>query len=137
MYITRYHKLLRILLLVFTIVTVFDSGIINPVTQQMSNETFSYVATIGAGMYASVPPNEINTLTAQIAEQQRVLDAREAALREREIAAREYENNTADYSTYIFSAILFLIIVLLFVNYVMDWTRMRQLQQLQYEEKII
>ncbi len=84
-----------------------------------------YLSSVGAGMFASVPPNEINTLTAQIAEQQRTLDAREAALREREIATRDYDTSSPDYSTYILSIILFILTLLIVFNYVMDWNRVR------------
>lgn len=124
---TRYHKCLRVSALVTAFVLLFDSGLVFPVTKQLSQETFSYLASVGSGMYAVVPPNEINTLSAQLAEQQRNLDAREAALREREIAARDYGGDT-DYSTYIISAILFILTVLIVFNYAMDWARVRAMR---------
>lgn len=128
MEVTRYHRFLRISLLVTAFVLVFDSGILFPVTKQLSQNTFSYLGSVGSGMFASVPQNEINTLTAQISERERTLDAREASLRDREIAAREYDTSTnSDYSTYIISVILFIIIVLLVLNYVMDFVRNRKL----------
>ena len=117
--------MLRISALVTAVVLIFDSGLLFPVTKQFSNETMGYLASVGSSMYASVAPNEINTLTAQIAEQQRNLDAREAALKEREINARDFGTESSDYSTYILSVILFILTVLIILNYVMDWVRVR------------
>ncbi len=122
---SRYHSFLRISLLVTAFLLVFNGGFLFPITKQLSVETRLYLSSVGAGMFASVPPNEINTLTAQIAEQQRTLDAREAALREREIATRDYDTSSPDYSTYILSIILFILTLLIVFNYVMDWNRVR------------
>ncbi len=124
---SRYHKFLRVSLLVSAIVLVFDSGLIFPITKELSNNTVQYLGSAGSSVFASVPKNEINTLSAQISEQQRVLDAREAALREREIAARNFRaGDESDYSTYILSTMLFIIIVLLVLNYALDWARYRR-----------
>lgn len=130
MNVSRYHRFLRVALLVTAFVLVFDSGILFPVTRELSQNTISFLASSGSsGVFASVPQNEINALTAQISERERTLDAREASLNEREIATRKYGNGTEGdtYSTYIISVILFIIIVLLVLNYVMDFTRNRRL----------
>ena len=132
-----YHRFLRVSLLVMTAVLIFDSGILFPATKQLSDNTILYLASVGSAgssVGASVSPNEINSLSAQIAEQQKVLDQREADLNEREIKARAFggENET-DYSLYIISAILFIIIVLLMVNYALDFRRVRRYQ---YESKM-
>jgi hypothetical protein len=119
---------------VSTALLIFDSGLISPVTRQLSNNTINYLASTGSGVFASVPANEYNTLSAQLAEQQRILDAREALLREREIATRSFgEQSDIDYSTYILSTILFIIIVLLVLNYAMDWARVRRYSQYEVE----
>jgi hypothetical protein len=117
---------------------VFDSGIAFPVTKTLSNATVSYLASVaGSGMFASVPPNEINTLTAQITEQQRALDAREATLHEREIVARQYgTTETTEYSTYIISVLLFVIIVLLVINYIFDFIRYKQYLRVTHEKQL-
>ncbi len=115
--------------MVTAFVLVFDSGILLPVTEQISDNTYQYLGSVGAGVFASVPENEINVLTAQISERERSLDEREALIKEREIAARTFEGQsggTSDYSTYIISFILFIISVLLVLNYAMDWTRVKQ-----------
>ncbi len=126
MRVSRYHSLLRVSLLVATFMLIFDGGFIAPVTKVLSDNAILYVADVGVGMFASVSPNEINTLTAQISERQRELDAREQLLNEREIKARTYDTESTDYSTYILSAILFILTVLIVLNYAMDWARVRQ-----------
>lgn len=124
---SRYHSFLRVSLLVTACVLVFDSGIISPISKQLSNTTFVYLGSVGSSVLASVPENELNTLSAQIAEEQRSLAAREAALQEREIAARSFGGSEeSEYSTYLISVMLFIIIVLLTLNYVLDFARMRQ-----------
>jgi len=135
MHVTRYHKFLRTSLLIASFVLVFDSGILFPITKQLSQSTTSYLANVSnGGMYAVVPQNEYNTLSAQLSEQQRLLDAREAALRDREIANRTYDTTGSnEYSTYIMSIILFLLTVLIVFNYAMDFMRVRQMN---YEQKL-
>jgi len=121
-------------MLVVAFLLVFDSGVLSPVTKQLADGTYSYLAAAGASMSANVPENEYNAFTAQLTEEQRRLDAREQALNEREIAARSYgEGDTTDYSTYILSILLFIIVVLLVLNYVMDWQRARRYYQ--YENR--
>lgn len=107
-------------------VLIFDGGFISPVSKELSNNTLSYLAS-SIGIYAAVEPNEINQLSAE-------LNAREQALTEREIAARSFGENGAqtDYSTYILSSILFVLTVLIVLNYLMDWARVRRLR---YEEQ--
>ena len=128
MQVNRYHSFLRVLMVVTAIAVLFDGGFLFPITKQFSDTTVEYVASVGAGMFASVPQNEINTLSGQIAERQRELDAREASLNEREISARSFgaDDSTTDYSTYILSVILFILSVLLVLNYIMDWVRVKQ-----------
>ncbi len=131
---TRYHSFLRISLLVATVVLLFDGGFFSPVTKELSDNTILYIGSVGAGMFASVPPNEVNTLTAQITERERELDAREGALREREIQARSYDTDT-DYSVYILSGIVFILTVLIVLNFGMDWMRVRKYREF-YEKSM-
>ncbi len=135
MTVDRYHSFLRISILVSAFLLVFDSGILNPITQQLSNQTLMYVADVGVGASATVPENEINALSAQIAERQKILDAREAELREREIASRDFgsSDSATDFSTYVISTILFILTMLLVLNYAMDWARVRSFR---YEKQI-
>ena len=130
----RYHKFLRVSATVCAFVLVFDSGIFLPVTKQISNHTLLYVANVGTGMFASVPPNEINSISAQLAEQKRLLDERETALGEREIKSRQFDASAPDYSVYILSAILFILTLLIIINYILDWNRFKKVL---YERKTI
>jgi hypothetical protein len=124
-----YHKFLRTSMLVVAMLVVLDAGLLSPITKQFSNTTMRYVANVGTGMYASVPANEYNELSAQLAEQQRILDAREAALREREIRGRDFDSGeNSEYSTYVLSIILFILTVLVIFNYIMDFARSRALR---------
>ncbi len=122
-----YHRSLRVALLVFTAVLLFDSGFVIPATKHISDNTVLYLSSASVGVFGSVPQNEINNLTAQIAERERELNLREASLNDREIAARSFSDNDTNYSTYILSAILFLILVLLVLNYILDYTRVRRI----------
>jgi len=131
---TRYHSFLKIALMVVTVVMLFDGGFFSPITKELSDNTILYLGSVGVGMVASVTPNEVNTLTAELTKKQRELDAREAALREREIQARSYDGEpTTDYSTYILSIILFILTVLIVLNYAMDWARIRKFS---YEKSV-
>jgi hypothetical protein len=125
--VSRYHKFLRVSALLCALVLVFDSGILFSETKMLSDHTINYMASVGNAMFASVPPNEINTLSAELAEQQRLLDAREVSLREREIAARKYDTGDIDYSVYILSTILFILTALIILNYILDWNRFKRL----------
>ncbi len=129
MKVSRYHKFLRTSMVVIALLLIFDSGILFPVTKHFSNITTQYVASVGSSVNATVPPNEYNTFTAEIAEQQRLLDAREASLAEREIEARSFnEDASGESSTFILSIILFILTSLIIFNYIMDFARMRRLQ---------
>lgn len=120
---TLYHKSLRIFLIVTAFVLVFDSGLINDTTKQLANGTQSYMANV-IGVGASVGPTELNTLTAELTAQKRELEAREAALRQREIAVGINDGgSTSDYSTYILAGILFILLVLILLNYTLDYLR--------------
>ncbi len=136
MHVSRYHKFLRVSLLAGTLALIFVSGLISPTTKILTDHTASYLAAVGgASMNVAVPPNEVNSLSAELAAYERELSARDAALREREIKARDYDTSTTDYGTYVLSAILFIIMVLMVLNYVMDWMRFKRLIEMQHEQK--
>jgi len=128
---TRYHSLLRVSMIVAAVMLVYDSGILAPVTREHSTMTQQYLAN-AVGVSVGVPENELNAMTAEITERERELDEREAALNEREIAARDFgtqENSEeSDVSTYILSAILFTLTVLIVLNYAMDYVRARRIR---------
>jgi hypothetical protein len=122
-----YHGVLRIALLVCAFALVFDSGLVTPVTKQLSDGALNYLATAAVGVFVGVEPNELNTLTAELSAREQELAAREAALREREIATRDFGiGDSSDYSTYILSVILFVLTSLIVLNYALDWNRARK-----------
>ncbi len=131
---TRYHGSLRTMILIGASVLVFDSGIVSPLTKEFSDNALTYMASSVVGVMVGIPENELNTLTAQITERERELDAREAQLAAREISTREFNTgSTNDYSTFILSAILFVLTCLIVLNYALDWNRSRKV--IQYEEQ--
>jgi hypothetical protein len=119
-----YHKALRTSLLVTAFTLVFDGGFIVPLTKQLSDNTVHYLAQ-SAGVFAQIEPNEYNTITAELTRREAELAAREAELRE--IGARNFSDEPTDYSTYILAIILFILTVLITLNYVLDWRRARMI----------
>lgn len=116
---SAYHALLRVSALTLALVLLFASGILSPITQQLAGDAGSYVAS-AIGMNATVPVNEINTLSAQLA-------ARDKELSEREIAVnlKEATAGTGNITTFIMSVLLFILLVLIVLNYVLDYIRNR------------
>jgi len=122
---TTYHRLLRISALTLAVMLLFDSGLLSPVTSTLSQNTQLYLAQ-SIGMYAGVKQTELNQLTAQLSQKERDLNQRESDLAQREIAVSlEKPAVGSSYSTYILSIILFIILVLLILNYTLDFMRMR------------
>ncbi len=122
---THYHKLLRVGALVLALVLVFDSGLLFSRTAVLSHGTQSYVASV-IGVGASVAPTELNQLTAELTAQKRELDAREAALKERELNIGLGSGGSENYSTYVLASILFILLVLILLNYTLDYLRSRE-----------
>lgn len=121
---TMYHRLLRMSSLALALLLLFDSGLLSPVTRELSQNTQHYLAQ-SIGMYASVEPTEINQLTARLTERDRDLDAREAALKDRELSIGLMDSNPSSQSTFILSVLLFLLLVLIVLNYIFDFLRSR------------
>jgi hypothetical protein len=83
-------------------------------------------------MSAGVAPTELNQYTAALTQKERELEAREAALAEREISVNlTTGTNSNERMTYILAAILFILLVLIVLNYLLDYLRTREQQQLQ------
>jgi hypothetical protein len=123
---SMYHRVLRVASVVVAIVLVFESGIISHSTTLLAMNTHWYMAN-AVGMSASVDPNELNVLTAELTKQKKDLDGREAALREREIQVN-LSNGTAnnDKATYVLASILFILLILIIINYALDYLRARE-----------
>ena len=121
-----YHVLLRVSALTLALMLLFDSGILSPVTRTLSQDTQKYLANV-VSVGAAVEPTALNTRTAEISAWERELDAREAALSERELAIglSAGESGADSRSTYILSIILFILTVLIVLNYTLDFARVR------------
>lgn len=92
----------------------------------MAHDTSVYLAN-AIGMSASVQPTELNTYTAALTQKERELDSREAALREREVAVNlSTDSNSSDTVTYILASILFVLLVLILLNYTLDYIRAKE-----------
>lgn len=126
---TFYHKFLRMSVLLFAVVLLFESGFLFEGTKDLSEGTFRYVASV-VGITASVQPTELNEITAELTKRKTELDEREEVLRGREIDARALDRSDVtfnnSFSTYIMSIILFVMLVLIVLNYVFDFIRERR-----------
>lgn len=129
---SQYHRVLRVSAVVCAIVLVFESGLLSESTAVLSQNTHQYLAS-AIGINASVKPTELNQLTAAITQKERELAAREAALREREIAVgiSSGEQAGVDTATYILASILFILLILILLNYTLDYLRARENRDLQ------
>lgn len=120
-----YHKTLRMSALTMALVLVFQSGLLSPVTRDLSEQTADYLSA-AVGATASIKPTEINILTAQVTALEQELQAREAAAVERDIAVNVGAGvANSNRTTFLLSAILFVLLVLIILNYVMDFVRSR------------
>lgn len=121
-----YHIVLRAGALTVALLLLFDSGLMTPVSRELSRDTQLYIAN-AVSMYASVEPNGLNQITAKLTSQKAELDKREAALKERELSINLNAGgaNTQNFSTYILSAVLFILVVLIVLNYALDFARER------------
>jgi hypothetical protein len=123
---STYHSLLRIALCVCALVLVFDSGLISNVTADLSSSAQDYVAT-AVGVKVGVAPNDVNVLTARITELEE-----ELATQEREIKVNAGDGDIIsdiDMSTFVLSIILFILLVLIVLNYALDYLRLEATQR--------
>jgi hypothetical protein len=133
---TTYHRVLRVASVVCAVALLFESGIISPVTRQLSVETHQYLAN-AVGVGAAVEPTELNSLTSELTKQKLALQAREQQIAEREIeiglAAGQSANQT---STYVLSGVLFILLVLIILNYTLDYLRAREPRVPQHQQTV-
>lgn len=127
---TNYHSLLRMSAVVVACVLVFQSGLIDPATTQLTQNTQSYLAQ-AIGIKASVTPTEVSRYTAELSAFERELDAREEAItaREIEVGLNTGSGASQDRTTFFLSAILFILVVLIVLNYALDFVRAREARQ--------
>jgi hypothetical protein len=123
---TVYHKLLRISAVVLAIALVFQSGMASNTTALMTLQTQSYLAN-SVGVFVGVEPTELNTITAGLTAKELALDAREQSLNQREIdVGLNGGGATRDVTTFVMGLVLFIVVLLLVLNYALDYLRYRE-----------
>lgn len=123
---SAYHKTLRVSVVVFAAVLLFVSGFFSPLTAQLSNRTTNYLAS-AVGVYVGVPENDTNRLTTRIAELEAQVVDQNTQLRERDLATGLRDGfGGSQTTTYVLSGILFIMLVLIVLNYALDFYRSRQ-----------
>ena len=126
---TTYHKVLRVSIAVVTCVLLFQSGVVHPITAQLSNQTGRYMAN-AVGVTVGVAPTELNQITADLTKREVALAAREKDVASREITVGIAPGGapiTQTTMTFILAAALFILLVLVILNYVLDFLRARRL----------
>ncbi len=126
---STYHSLLRISAVVVACVLVFESGLLSQATAQLSDRTELYLAN-AVGVSVGVAPNEFNQITAALTAREKELQEREMAVAQREITVGIETGQSGawniDRGTFILAAILFIQLVLIVLNYVLDFARRRE-----------
>lgn len=117
---TLYHSFLRIAICVLAVALVFDSGLLLKSTANISNQTQNYLAS-AVGVKVGVAPNEVNQLTGRITE----LETELAKERQISVNVGGDGSSAPDNSTFILSALLFIMLVLIVLNYALDYLRSR------------
>ena len=123
-----YRSLLRVSLVITAFLLVFQSGLVDDRTATLFSLTTDNLGAM-VGMSASVAPTEINQITAGLSQQQQLLNAREQTIAEREIELGLSESggqNSSATTTYVLAAILFIQLILLVLNYVLDYLRSKE-----------
>ena len=118
-----YHSFLKIAVCVFAFVLVFDGGLALPATESMSSLTQQHLASV-VGVTLGVAPNDVNVLTTRITELETELEAKE-----RLIAVNLQNTNSdggLDVSTFVLSIIVFILLVLIVLNYALDYIRQKK-----------
>lgn len=130
---TNYHRILRVSSLVCAIALLFESGILLDSTAALSQNTHLYLAN-AVGISVGVAPTELNQYTAALTQKERELNEREAALKQREISVNLSDGGVGSANTratYILSGILFILLVLILLNYTLDYLRLKEQRMMQ------
>lgn len=127
---STYHSLLRIAAAVVAVMLVFSSGLLSLHTALLTQNAEQYLAN-AVGVSVGVAPTELNQITAALTEREQELSARELALRERELAIGLDTTGGAaglDVTTFVLATVLFILLVLIVLNYALDYVRARERQ---------
>lgn len=107
-------------------VLMFQSGLYSKTTAQLSVVTGNYLAA-AVGVSVGVPENDVNVLTKKIAELETQVGAKDAQLRERELSlGLNSQDRTGTRVTMILAGIQLVLLVLIVVNYALDYVRGRR-----------
>lgn len=133
---SKYHKVLRVSVVVCTLMLLFESGLIHQSTRELSVDTHDYLAN-AVGATASIEPTELNTLTAELTAQKLALMQRESAVREREIEIGLTPGESANQkTTYFLAGVLFLLLILIVLNYTLDYLRLKEFKRLEVPQTV-
>ncbi len=119
-----YHRTLRLLAVVTVCVLVMDSGLALPQTAALSDQAQQYLLA-AVGVHVGVAPNDVNVLTARITELEQELGARDRVI---PVSISQPESGSFNTSTFLLSLILFMQLVLIVLNYILDYTRGRSVK---------
>lgn len=125
---SSYHSVLRIASAVVAVMLIFESGLMSPVTARLADQTENYLAN-AVGVSVGVAPTELNQMTAALTARDQELDARELAIAEREIEVGLSGGGGAmgmDSGTFVLATLLFILLVLIILNYALDYARARE-----------
>ena len=122
-----YHSSLRVMAGVWALLLLFTSGLLIPQSAEISDDFVHYMAGNVVGVGASVQPNEYNVITAALTARETELDRRENMLAQREIAVQVDRSapEQQSYFAYINAAVLFVLLLLIILNYALDYMRQR------------
>lgn len=127
---SMYHRVLRVSALTCALVLLFESGLVHQSTAILSQNTHQYLAN-AVGVGASVEPTELNMVTAELTA------AKMELAREREINVGLKEGGEGSQKTiYILSGILFILLILIVLNYTLDYLRYREQKTLQTKQAV-
>ena len=126
-----YRSILRVSLVVTACVLVFQSGLVSERTAVLYSQTAHNLSAM-VSMSASVAPTEYNSITAELTKQQQLLASREEQIAQREIelglSAGQDTTGVSQTTTYLLAGILLIQLVLLVLNYLLDYLRARERQ---------
>lgn len=123
---SMYHRVLRVGAVVCALMLLFESGLVSDSTALMALNTRVYLAN-SVGASASVEPTELNMMTAELTAQKKRLDDREDSLNQREIDVNlNASGERSQTATYVLASILFLLLILIVLNYGLDFVRARE-----------
>jgi len=124
-----YRSVLRVSVVVTAFILVFQSGMVDDRTAVVFSEATDGLYATVVGASASVRPTEINQITAELTKQQQLLASREEEIAEREIELGLAQGSTGSSNqttTYLLAAILLIQLILLVLNYALDYLRSKE-----------